>query len=77
MTKWELVTTIPPELEEDGGSMLPGRKWDRKNESGQTTWDELKDLASQGWELVSVTPLNHKGNTTRLLYVFKRPIEES
>ena len=76
MTKWELLTTVSPELEQHRHSMLPGEIWDRKNESGQTTWDELKELASLGWELVSVTPLYHDGVTRHLMYTFKRPIEE-
>jgi uncharacterized metal-binding protein len=36
-------------------------------------WRRVCDLASQGWELVSVTPIIEEGNTRMILYTFKRP----
>jgi len=53
--------------------------WTRKDKkTGKTAWDELKELATKGWELVSVTPIVtsiSSGYTKYLLYTFKRPKE--
>lgn len=40
-----------------------------------TDWHDISKLAAAGWDLVSVTPLIEEGNTTGLLYTFKRQIE--
>lgn len=44
-------------------------------QTGKSLWDDLKSMAAQGWELVSVTPISgpEADCTTRLLYTFKRP----
>ena len=49
--------------------------WTRKGRNtSKTDWDELKAMANDGWELVSVTPPTIAGGaTTSILYTFKRP----
>jgi len=47
--------------------------WTKKDKEGKTTFDEMVELGSQGWELVEVTPLAESGMTTQLLFSFKRP----
>jgi hypothetical protein len=44
--------------------------------SGRRGWDDLRDYAKEGWELVSVTSIQRDGFTVQLLYTFKRPIKE-
>ena len=79
LTRWELksrvvsiaqsnfaVTTVDPQL-----------MWKRKDKEGQTDWEKLKQLAADGWELVSVTPIvtsPTSSQTFELLYTFKRPL---
>jgi hypothetical protein len=51
--------------------------WKEKDKDGQSEWDKLKQLASEGWELVSVTPITTapaSSQTFTLLYTFKRPV---
>lgn len=48
--------------------------WTRKDESGKTIWDTIKEYGKEGWELVSVTPIaEFHGCTIELLYTFKKP----
>jgi hypothetical protein len=42
----------------------------------RTQWDGLERMASEGWELVSVSPINCNGYTVSLLYTFKKPMGE-
>jgi hypothetical protein len=50
--------------------------WSKKDKkTGETKWDMLTGLASRGWELIDVTPVNLGGTTSEILYTFKRPIE--
>ncbi|MGK2966733.1 MAG: DUF4177 domain-containing protein [Tepidiformaceae bacterium] len=43
--------------------------------SGPATRDELNNLGSEGWELVSVVRAdNAASNSPQLLYVFKRQV---
>ncbi len=74
MTKWELtmlcvdVTHISyPD---------PKKIWaDKDKKTGKSTWDDLKELAADGWELVSVVPLSAThGITCMILYTLKRPL---
>lgn len=59
------------------GPVSSSRVWTGKDKTGKTQWDYLTEIASQGWELVSVTPINNKdGSTFELLFTFKRPIEQ-
>ena len=50
--------------------------WDKRYEDGTTDWSKINKMASEGWDLVNVTTINAGGWTRRLLYTFKRPIEE-
>lgn len=59
--------------------------WNVKDKNGQTTHDKLQKLAADGWELVSVTPIQAVKQsilagvfpyTHQLLFTFKRPISE-
>ena len=47
----------------------------RKNED-KTDWEQLQKLASQGWELVSVTSHTGGGTTIGYLYTFKKLMNE-
>jgi hypothetical protein len=47
----------------------------RKHEE-KTDWEQLQKLATQGWELVSVTPHTVGGTTVGYLYTFKKLIFE-
>ena len=77
MTQWELkVYNVDIEVDYQGGLWpSPSSLWTKKHkETGKTSWDELKELAADGWELVSVTPIAVRaGSTASLLYTFKRP----
>jgi hypothetical protein len=51
--------------------------WKEKDKEGQSEWDRLQEIASEGWELVSVTPIHtapDNNQTFTLLYTFKRPL---
>lgn len=77
MTKWELSTYPSGELYNVTGSVAVERLWkDKDKKTGLSDWDEIIRRARDGWELVSVTPLAWNGTVQRLLYTFKRPIEE-
>jgi hypothetical protein len=73
MKKWELFTY-------QARSFSPQHEpfWSLKDKkTGKTDWDKIQELPSQGWELVSVTPITvWQGRTACLLYTFKRLIEE-
>ena len=34
---------------------------------------QINRLGNEGWELVSVSPIDSNGSTTRLIFYFKRP----
>jgi hypothetical protein len=72
MTRWEVRCL------DSGGLGALGPKassvWTKK-QGEETTLDQVNDLARQGWELVSVTPITVVGTTDHLLFTFKRPIE--
>ena len=54
----------------------PASLWTARDKSTQQTHlDALSDLAADGWELVSVTPIATQGWTYYLLFTFKRPTE--
>jgi hypothetical protein len=78
MKKWEL-TTLYGDIK-SGHVPEPSKIWTIKDEKGMTTWDKLTKLANEGWELVSVTPINRKeiegSSTAFLLYTLKRPIDD-
>jgi hypothetical protein len=73
MKKWDLATYYANIVDRKGYD--PSNIWTRKNEDGKTDWDTLCDYAQQGWELVSVTPVDNEGNTKYILYTFKREKE--
>jgi len=75
MIKWELTAYVCNKYQ-PGDAMTIWAERDKK--TGKTDWDELKGLASEGWELVSVTPVANYGSTvtSQIMYTFKRPIEE-
>jgi len=74
MQKWELMTFVTDYITGRGGVTSIWSVKDKK--TGLTEWDQLTKLANEGYELVSVTPINHQGWTYEVLYTFKRPIEE-
>jgi hypothetical protein len=53
--------------------------WEEKRKDDTTVWDTIKDYGKDGWELVSVTPIEDGGGyisyTQYLLYTFKKPSE--
>lgn len=74
MRKWDLATYYANIVDRTGYD--PSNIWTRKNADGKTDWDTLSDYALQGWELVSVTPIDCEGNTKYVLYSFKREKEQ-
>ena len=76
MPKWELssvrCTSILAHSRVDAAHIW---KW-RDPRTGKTEWDLAQEKAAQGWELVSVTPVEAAGNTIELLFVFKRLVEK-
>ncbi len=69
MTKWELTTVYAYV------SRKPSEIWTSKDEkTGKSVWDDLKALAADGWELVSVTQLTLVGNY--VVYTFKRQVTQ-
>ena len=76
MKKWELKTCLSGKIYSVGGESIE-KVWKEQDErTGKTTWNVLEGIAKEGWELVSVTAITSNGGTIRLLYTFKRPIED-
>jgi hypothetical protein len=79
MTKWELKTFYTTRLlvkQNQAWVVDPTVLWTVNDENyGRPDMDILKEYASEGWELVTVTPIISNSYTSRLLYTFKRPIE--
>lgn len=74
MIKWELMAYYA----EIGVMGDVSRIWNKKaKKTGKTQWDDLAELASQGWELVCVTSVSMGGSTQGFLYNFKRPLADS
>ena len=77
MQNWELTAFVS----HNTGTQMPGRSvsslWKKKNEKGKTDFERMKELSAEGCELVSTTPINSKGTTYDLMFIFKRPIEET
>jgi ABC-type sugar transport system permease subunit len=49
----------------------------KDKKTGKTDWDNIQELTSQGWALVSVIPINvWQGRTACLLNTFSRPVKE-
>jgi len=67
MTKWELNSYT---------CSVGNKKFEKDKKTGKTQWDDIVELASQGWELVSVTSITNDGSTIGLTHTFKRPIED-
>jgi len=77
MAKWELSSYIAGHLSTHTSGVDATKVWTIKHPDEKTNWDKLLDLAAEGWELVSVPSItDHQGETTQLLYTFKRPLEE-
>ena len=75
MQKWELTTKLVDISKVAIGGPRPelSKLWTEKNKkTGKTEWDVLQELANDGWELVSVTPITYGGGTGQVLYTFKR-----
>lgn len=74
MTKWELASYVA-----HGGMIGPidisSLYTNKDKKTGKTAWNDLTDMAADGWELVSVTPISLGGTTTSVLFSFKRPQE--
>ena len=73
MVKWELKT-YEADIRDFFNKPVPSILWKTDKKTIKTAWDELQEMANDGWELVSVTPINYdNGHTGILLYTFKRP----
>lgn len=74
MQKWEYLTQ--QYACKTSGLVSVSFKWDWKEINSN-----LVSLGEQGWELVSAYPLAHlaglgySGSTSRVVFIFKRPIE--
>jgi hypothetical protein len=53
MTKWQLTTYSARKFHHS----IEGFWSVKDKKTGKTDWDKIQELASQGWELVSVTPI--------------------
>lgn len=67
MVKWDLTAY---QVDIRGASAT--RIWAAEGAKTKS-WDDLKQMANNGWELVNVTPIACDGTTYSLLYTFKRP----
>ncbi len=77
MTKWELEIYLSPHIDVSVNEYLYSLWEERDTKTGKRVGEDLQYMAAEGWELVSVTPItNNNGATIRLLYTFKRPVEE-
>ena len=84
MARWEVTFHVSNDLREIG--QLSGKPINApnitkaillsKDSSGKTDFEEIKELAYDGWELVSVTPIIWEGSTQYLVFAFKRPISD-
>jgi hypothetical protein len=79
LTRWELKSRVVSIAESNFAvtTVDPKLMWKRKDKEGQTDLEKLKQLAADGWELVSVTPLvtcPASSQPFELLYTFKRPL---
>ena len=79
ITRWQIMTH-PVDITKFNFASVevdPGFIWTRKDKDGRTEWDKLQQLSTEGWELVSVTPIvtaSNLSHTSKLLYTFKRPM---
>ena len=74
MSKWELTMFTGWAHERNKGidaSLL----WTVKDKDGKSAFDKVNAMAAEGWELVSVTPMDENGWTHQVLFTFKRPLE--
>jgi len=46
--------------------------WEFLNPNNKTDKDEINAILADGWELVAVTPITIGGNTSEILFTFKR-----
>jgi hypothetical protein len=71
VTVWEYSTLVV----QIGSGEVSGAEaiWTVKREHGLTDWERVVELGQQGWELVSITPIEVNSDTEQLLYTYKRP----
>ncbi len=77
MKKWEYAMRVDY-IKSDACSL-----WNKSNtnDEGKTSYDQIKDMGKNGWEMINVTPIvdtNTPGGltyTNSLLFTFKREIE--
>jgi hypothetical protein len=64
---WEYntATLLPPFL---------GGYWEEDQFRGKHIFQALDTLGAEGWELISTVPVVEAGHTTRIQYLFKRPL---
>ena len=72
MKKWELKSYRAGPNDRWGDPSTMWQKVDRN--TGKTDWEEIEEIAKEGWELVSVTACGE--NAHYILYTFKKPIED-
>lgn len=78
MTKWEIAFQTSLYLETHEGASGPdiADLWNSYDANGMTTFENVKQISEDGWELVSVMPVMIRGETRQVLFTFKRPIQE-
>lgn len=86
MQKWE-YRLITQDITDKGSTRYSDAAflWDpkKKDDKGKTAFDTIRDCGKDGWELVAVTSVSSEagvssgGQTSQILFSFKRPLEES
>jgi len=87
MKKWDYMIRVHymSKTRPKGSSLLADEHyyasdiWKKKDEDGKTTWDDIKEMGKEGWEMISCVPLAESSEryngTEGFLFVFKRPLE--
>lgn len=77
MISWELYSYVVGNHGTFDGNVDATKIWGKKQPDGSSQWDDLQQIAKEGWELAGITPIAwNNGVTRQLLYTFKRPLHK-